>query len=351
MSFFSDQRLAKINSGKRVLSFAVAFDENYAPHACAMLTSLAENAKSVAVYEIIIMDDNVKQKTREIFRQHFAHFPHVQLRWVDMGTAFSGMHESAHYSKGAYFRMALPEILPEHEKVVYLNVDTIVLSDVAELFETDVTGYSLAASYNGSAFARLEKGVVPLYHISNKRYYTEILGLTDAEIKTTFNSGVMVLNLAKMRADGVLALMKEEMQNRFVYMDQCLLNKVFKGNSHTSIPFEWNVENFMWVDDDILDKRMFADYLAARQHPKLVHYTDKPWVSKVWRRQAPMENYYWQFLKKTPWYQTIRDKFEKDNEANNEIQPRIPMQIPSFIKDFGKRIPFLKLIVSTVRKK
>ena len=113
MAFFSEQTLCKITSEKGTLSFAVAFDENYAAHACAMLTSLAEHAKSDAVYEVIILDGGVSSQTKNVFDSHFLSYPKLNLRWVDMSQAFSGMHEASHYSKGAYFRMALPEILPD----------------------------------------------------------------------------------------------------------------------------------------------------------------------------------------------------------------------------------------------
>ena len=51
-----------------------------------------------------------------------------------------------------------------------------------------------------------------------------ILGVSktasDAEIKATFNSGVMVLNLDKIRKAGDLAIIQNEMKNQFVLTDQ-----------------------------------------------------------------------------------------------------------------------------------
>ena len=42
-------------------------------------------------------------------------------------------------------RLVLPEIMPEEERVLWLDVDTVVEQDIATLFDTDLEGMSMAA--------------------------------------------------------------------------------------------------------------------------------------------------------------------------------------------------------------
>lgn len=84
---------------------------------------------------------------------------------------------NTHFTKMALVRVCYSELLPDVDKVLQLDVDTIVLDDISGLWEIDLTGKWFAACWESLS------GYDP-YHSGH--YY---------------NVGVCMFNLAQMRED------------------------------------------------------------------------------------------------------------------------------------------------------
>ena len=108
------------------------------------------------------------------------------------------------YSLGAFFRLLIPKLLPEVDKVIYLDSDIIVNMDIAEFWRVDIGDKVL--------------GAVPA--VSQKTSLDWIKGnfalIRDGLVKLEdyFNSGVLVMNLNVLRAKTA------EFLNGFKFMAQ-----------------------------------------------------------------------------------------------------------------------------------
>lgn len=78
-------------------------------------------------------------RTMEIYHQE------VKIYQID-DSLFDGYPLSSTFPKSIYFRYLFPKILPvEIDKILYLDCDTIIVSDLLSLWSTDISDRALAA--------------------------------------------------------------------------------------------------------------------------------------------------------------------------------------------------------------
>lgn len=97
------------------------------------------------------------------------------------------------FSKNSYTRLFLHKILPFLEKVLYLDGDLIITSDIADLYNVDISHYSVAAVLDIDAMQGPE--ILISRKISENRpeeirkyenrwnYYTQYLGFSFFSIR------------------------------------------------------------------------------------------------------------------------------------------------------------------------
>ena len=101
-----------------------------------------------------------------------------------MFDAYKDVGTHSYISLSAYYRLKLPSILVELDKVLYLDCDVIVNTSLKDLYDTDITDYYAAGVKD---IAMTSSGYVP--KLENNNIY--------------FNTGVLLLNLDKMRKDKI----------------------------------------------------------------------------------------------------------------------------------------------------
>jgi lipopolysaccharide biosynthesis glycosyltransferase len=118
----------------------VAFDQNYVLPAAVCLRSVAAHLGQPptavhVVAEGLSIDDAVLLKRQ---------FPHAPVRIVAAEspiTAFGAHADAAHATPAQFLKCLAPRILDEAEnRLLYLDVDTVVLDDLSRLAQTDLDG-------------------------------------------------------------------------------------------------------------------------------------------------------------------------------------------------------------------
>lgn len=140
-----------------------------------------------------------------------------------------------HVSKTSLLKYYIADVLPQLNKVLYIDSDVLVLHDLNKLYQTDIADKYLAVVKDPSWF--FENGHVVELNLDARGFY--------------FNSGVMLMNLAKIRADNLVTQLEDYTNNNFrTYMDQDALNVVV-GNDVVLLPFEANAMNFFFEHVDM----------------------------------------------------------------------------------------------------
>lgn len=198
-----------------------------------------------------------------------------------------GLPVVENFTTAMWFRILLPELLPGVARVLYLDVDVVVLGDVAPLWEIDLTGRSLAAVTN--------------VLLPEHRHRPRELGIKTQN--SYFNSGVLLLNLEQMRSDGSASAMRDLAigeADRLAWPDQDTLNLVL-GAGRAALAPQWNVMNSLWLPeaDEFFSPNELDD---ARHHPVIRHF-EGPGDNKPWHAgcRHPHAGAYLTHRRRTPW--------------------------------------------------
>lgn len=264
-------------------------DDRYAPCLGVSLVSILLNAREVDVLSVYIVDGGISLENREKIAA-LQKVKAFSLSFLDVNTElFEKCSIRAEYGMATFFRLALPEILSNLEKVIYLDCDVIVRRSLSELWAYDVTNGYLAAAPD----------LIDYLPFSAKRYKDKLYGRSDF---CYFNSGVMVLNLKKIRLENLFQqaiAWLEKHGDISIYCDQDGLNAAVFGDFIKLQP-EWNVQAPMYWPGAarVLKKR--GETLAALSDPSIIHFTtgDKPWEPYSLCRWRGLFN---EFCRQSPW--------------------------------------------------
>lgn len=139
-----------------------------------------------------------------------------------------------HLSVETYYRLIIPEIMPNYHKILYLDCDMVADHDVAELYDFDLNGAVIGAAKDIDVAGQLN-----LNQNNWQTYATEILGLDSPY--DYFQAGVLILDL-----DGLRRTMSSEdmiqmaLTHSYRCHDQDILNIVCK-NKVTYLPQQWKI--------------------------------------------------------------------------------------------------------------
>ncbi len=174
--------------------------------------------------------------------------------------------QHAYLTNTAFAKFQLPEIFPDLSTLLYLDGDTLLAPGFASVFKTDIRAAYAAVVMDMCAMAEGE------WHrkLGCERY---------------FNTGVMYLNLAKMREDGVPQKLRDCSDRddySFVFGEQNAINAVF-GRDVVFLSPAYNffshiypqrfsteaVARFFGVSEEVLKAPLIRHLAGSR----------KPWLS------------------------------------------------------------------------
>lgn len=277
---------------KNTIPVIFSTNDKYVPYLGVALLSLIENLSSDCECRIYILYREMSEY--HIFRLEEMSTDHVFIQCVDVSEQlkdknyYGGPVEATkHISEETFYRLLIPEVLPQYKKILYLDCDLIILGDAAKLYETDLQGNIFGAVYSVEHWNQKRTGTVP-----------------NADPQEWFNAGVLLIDMERFQAEGCLEQCKELMSRQvFDVVDQDVLRIVGYGKT-LYLPYEWNV---MWhhLQSDINGLKEYNReiYLEVVRHPEIVHYTSglKPWN----RPKGALAHYFWKYARQSEFYEEI----------------------------------------------
>lgn len=166
----------------------------------------------------------------------------------------------------SYGRILIPDLIPDEERILYLDSDIVVNGDLSPLFELDMGDHPIAA-------------------------------VEDLLYQGKFNSGVLLFNMPilKKTTDIVHQMLEAGLADDLSEGDQSVLNQFF-DKTYLHLPLKYNYA----IGYDFLCfyypgyNHDFFKRTGAVKDPKIVHFTG-PW--KPWRDLSTgrMRNVWWQY--------------------------------------------------------
>ncbi|MBV9487632.1 MAG: glycosyltransferase family 8 protein [Frankiaceae bacterium] len=210
------------------------------------------------------------------------------------------------YGYSAWYRILLPDLLPDLARVLYLDSDLLILDRMTPLYDTPLEGCYLGAVTQPTPPAEIGRLV-------------RSLGLPDAA--SYFNSGVMTLDLEALRRAGSVDQVLEfiaDGRGPMPWADQDPLNAVLHHRRLHLAP-RWNVMTPIF---DLPESRLpwtRGEIQEAVASPAVVHFIGpyKPWH---YRCRHPYRDAYFAYLASTPW----NDKPIEGRTARNMLVKPMP---------------------------
>jgi lipopolysaccharide biosynthesis glycosyltransferase len=278
------------------ISVVCAADEGYVMPLATMVFSLIEQLSEDCKLRLFVIDGGITPSSREKLCQTIDP-SRATIEWItpsqDLIQRVSHLKTSGHIGISAYYRILIPELLPQDiEKVLYLDCDIIIRGNLRALWNQEINdNYLLAVQDMGIETVSSKDGLLNY----------QALGLSPTQ--KYFNSGVLLLNLPKWRSTNLAWRTIEYIETNRQYIrfhDQDGLNAMIAGAWGEMHPM-WNqtpdiYRNWRNWEESILSEEI---YNTARYAPKIVHFasSEKPWNTFI----HPNRDLFYHYLDKTPW--------------------------------------------------
>ena len=166
------------------MNIFLSSDDNYVPYLGATISSILCNAKTNETFSFYILDSGISEANRKKItklqgiKKNSLEFTKLNLKELENYPKHS-------YPLSAYSRLKIPSLFPHLKKILYLDCDIIVRNSLTPLWNTNINNHLFGAAKD-------------LFSSSNKGFsHKAQLGMPRSA--TYFNSGVLLMNLEKLR--------------------------------------------------------------------------------------------------------------------------------------------------------
>ena len=261
----------------QVINICMSCDNENVKHAGVVIASVLYNANKNNSLNFYIIGNEISEENKNKLSS-LKSIKECSINFVSINENlfedYKQIKAPSYLALGKCYRLKLPTILDNIDKVIYLDCDTVVNTDLTELYNTVLNDHFVA-------------GVKDINHRMLKKnpYY--------------INTGMLLLNLKKMREQNIEQKFFEYTKNNLPKIkigEQQIINDVLIGKIKLINP-KWNVQTSNFTNRSIYTN-----------DPWIIRYTgkQKPWIFGNWNYYT---EYYYRYLRLTPW--TLGDK-EKD---------------------------------------
>ena len=277
----------------RVIPIFFAADDKYVPFMMVTIRSIIDHASSKYQYRMYILHTDITANNQEMVKR--METPNCKFAFVNVSEELEKISKKIslrdYYSATTYYRLFIADMFPEHDKVLYVDSDTIIREDIANLYH-----YDLGNNYIGAVRDQL---VVQTDIYAD--YVEKVLGLSRGAY---FNAGIVLINCEQFR--------KCEMLKQFIELLNTYTFVVAQDQDYLNILCK---DKVLWLDAR-WNVQMIGVLPFEECRAKLVHYNlaSKPWHNSECR----MGDYFWEYAERTEKYDEL--KAILDNRTQEDIE-------------------------------
>ncbi len=262
------------------LNIIVATDKTYLILLAALVKSIELNYHGDQTIHFFILADNISDNNKKKLTKSI-HTPKIDFVWIDLD--YINLYkidipiDRTSYPQNIYMRLLIPYLLGDHiNKILYLDVDMLVLTDIQAIFEIELGNNIVAAVIDPrvKCFANKWGGVLNY----------KSLGLRGD--LPYFNSGLLLIDLQKWRDFNVTKKVIDCInQNKKYaqYPDQYGLNVV--------LPFKWKSIDPLW--------NYYSD--GSEADPKIIHFIGRKPIYPSYKGNILFQQLFYRYLNQTLW--------------------------------------------------
>lgn len=271
----------------------MATDNNYTYPTIVAITSILKNKNpETKINFYVMLSGDFDQSSKDKIDSLKQKYDGCSIYFVDMRNAddkLKKLYTSKHITTASYYRLLLPDLLQNLDKVLYMDVDTITQHDLSNLFNINIDDYYFAGVTDMDVCCVC--GPLKVKDKKIKDMFVETFG-DEKNLESTYvNAGILLFNLRKMREDKLTEkLIKFASLYNLPQHDQDALNYV----CHDKIKTIDKIFNCMPGQINNLENQI------------IIHYaSEKPWNNQ----NLKYANIWWNYAKETGLEKEIKEKF------------------------------------------
>lgn len=290
---------------KHIIHIVLSSSNEFIEHCATTIASIIFNIQDGYFINFYILSFDISDKKKKLLNNMAQlnkcsiNFPALNEKDLDI---FNDIFLPSHVTKMTYARVLIPNILPSVDKVIFIDSDTIVRTDISKLYNIDLFD-NLFAMVEDANWINLSKR---LWGTETKSVY--------------FNAGVMLINSKKLRESNYLDIIKQKIAlnfSKYKICDQDVINDSFK-NHILRLDITWNFYHQIFRDRfHVYTPKNMEEYDSAVNDPSVVHFVgpEKPWFANV---EHKYKDDYLYYKKKTPFFKWF--EFNKFSLNNNKYK-------------------------------
>lgn len=297
----------------REIPIFFTIDDSYAPFLAVALNSAIKNSDPQRNYKAIVLyqdlgADNISRLQALQTENFKIELMPIRANMEALDDRMSNRLRCDYFTLTIYFRLFIPSMFPQYDKGIYIDSDVVLTDDIAKLFDIDI-GENYIGACNDLSIA----DIPPLVAYTEKA--------VGVNAKEYINSGVLLMNLKKMRDDdleGHFLSLLNKYHFDSIAPDQDYLNAMCNGKIYY-LEEKWDT--------------MPNDAKPMLTETSLIHYNlfSKPWCYDG----IQYEEQFWNYAQDCGFIDEIRefkasyteDKKKADSECL-ELLVRRGMEIP-----------------------
>jgi len=251
------------------ITIVSAANDCFVPHLATLILSILKTKKDETKINFYVIDDAISLVSKEALNRMVNEY-NASISYLQIDTLkFEDMVESDRIPKTAYFRIAIPNYLKHTDikRAIYLDCDIIAKDDIETIWNLDLGDNLLAAVEDAGFHQRLDAMEI------------------EADSDIYFNSGMMVLDIEKWRAERIseqVLKFATENSDELKFHDQDALNAILHDRWLMIHP-RWNAQAYIITKEKKHPtKHGNLEYTEACNEPALIHFSGhvKPWHSE-----------------------------------------------------------------------
>ena len=258
-------RIVKKSEYTRVYDIAMATDHRLINQIQVSIVSALLNAEhDVLLNYHILVSQSLSTEDKAKIKELEHRFDNCRINFLVMGDEYEKLDTgNGRLSSATYYRLSLPSILPNVDKIFWLDCDTLVRKDLSPIFAIDMEDLYFLGVQDYRWFK--------VFGHPNDRYIC---------------AGVLLMNLKKMRQDNLEQKLKDFLvlhDKDADKQDQTAINSVGYDGIRF-LPPKYAIFCFPLKGgiDEYLDSNKNGNYTRqeleeAIKDPIVVHITRKPW--------------------------------------------------------------------------
>ncbi len=209
------------------MHIAFGINDVYTMPLCTAITSLLwHNRNPIHIY---VMYETLSKENQKKIEEAIKYFPNTNITFLPIyiPEEFKELYNSRLFSKDIFSRINLPNLLPNLDKVLYLDADIIINGNLAPLYNVNLENYEMAAVRDTREDYHLER-------------------FKDFQLTDYVFNGVLVMNLKRMRethaTSRIYEFLFQNLGNKTLFLpDQDAMNIILK-DSILIVDSIWNAD-------------------------------------------------------------------------------------------------------------